>query len=426
MAMTSGCGTRLEVAMQAAAGIALLAALALGCGARGPAVAPGERRELAHAGRGHEGGPSDVALAALPGGGLAVAFGRSGADGDGTHVFVARADDRSPEPVRVDPPDLAVEPLHQAPGLAAGPDGALYVSWQSAKPKPPGTPFASDLRVSRSADGGRSFAPPLRVNADRPLSHAFEGLAVAPDGRLLVAWIDGRGEGGLPATWLAALDDGGARVGPELRLGESTCVCCRVHVATGPEGRVAVLWRDERPGRVRDMVLALSTDGGRSFAPRGLVHADGWALDACPHRGGQAAFDGAGRLAAVWYTEGAKARPSLRLATADRSGRFGPPRELHGAVESVPDRAALALAPDGAGLVAYEALTAVRSEIVVRGLADGGRALGPPLVLSRAVKASAPAVAWVADREFAVAWNEEAFPGATTVVQRVRVEDAAR
>ena len=280
--------------------------------------------------------------------------------------------------------------------------------------------------MSRSADGGRTFAPPLRVNANRTLSHAFEGLAVAPDGRLLVAWIDGRGEGGLPATWLAALEDAGARVGPELRLGESTCVCCRVHVATGPDARVAVLWRDERPGHVRDMVLALSRDGGRSFGPRALVHADGWALDACPHRGGQAAFDAAGRLAAVWYTEGANARPSLRLATADRSGRFDPPRELHTTVESVPDRAALALAPDGTGLVAYEALTAVRREIVVRGLADGGRALGPPLVVSRAVKASAPAVAWVAGDEFAVAWNEEVFPGVTTVVQEVRVEGAAR
>ena len=64
--------------------------------------------------------------------------------------------------MRVSPEDLAVDSLHQAPGLAVGAGGEVYVSWSSAKPKPAGVLFASDLRLSRSLDGGRTFEPPLR------------------------------------------------------------------------------------------------------------------------------------------------------------------------------------------------------------------------------------------------------------------------
>ena len=64
------------------------------------------------------------------------------------------------EPVRVNPPQASVDSLHQAPGLALGPGGEVYVTWSSSKPKPVGGLFASDLFLSRSLDGGRSFEAP--------------------------------------------------------------------------------------------------------------------------------------------------------------------------------------------------------------------------------------------------------------------------
>ena len=95
-------------------------------------------------------------------------------------------------PVRVNPAGTSVDSLHQAPGLAVGPGGEVYVTWSSSKPKPEGVLFASDLFLSRSLDGGRTFEAPLRVNDDRPISHSFEDLAVTPDGTVLVGWIDSR------------------------------------------------------------------------------------------------------------------------------------------------------------------------------------------------------------------------------------------
>src|SRR5262249_62298190 len=109
---------------------------------------------------------------------------------------------------------------------------------------------------------------PGRVNDDQPTSHSFEGLAVAPDGAVLVAWIETRDD--KAATMLARVTERGIRVGEPIRLdtGE-TCVCCRVDVAVGPGDGVSVLWRKVFADHVRDMVLAVSRDGGRSFAAAG-------------------------------------------------------------------------------------------------------------------------------------------------------------
>jgi site-specific DNA recombinase len=45
----------------------------------------------------------------------------------------------------------------------------------------------SDLRLSRSLDGGLSFNSHLRINEDRPISHSFEDLAVTADGTVVLS-----------------------------------------------------------------------------------------------------------------------------------------------------------------------------------------------------------------------------------------------
>src|SRR5262249_27030167 len=173
-------------------------------------------------------------------------------------------------PVRVNPPGTSVDSLHQPPGITAGRDGEIYLTWSSRKPVPVGGLFASDLQLSTSRDGGATWTSHVRLNDDQPTSHSFEGLAVASDGTVLVAWIETRD--GKPATMLARVTEGGSRVAEAIRLdtGE-TCVCCRVDVAVGPNDTVTVLWRKVLPDNVRDMVLAVSRDGGRTFAAPTLV-----------------------------------------------------------------------------------------------------------------------------------------------------------
>lgn len=418
-----------------AAALALPTAAAPAAAAPPGGIAPGARSELVHPGAGHEIHVSALSLAALPDGTPLAGFVRSGPEG--RHVWVSRFEDGKPVPARVDPEGLPPDSAHQPPGLAVAANGDVLASWSSAKTKPPGVLFASDLRVSRSRDGGRRFEAALRVNEDRPISHSFEAISAAPDGGALVAWIDSREGRDRPATWLARVELGadganGAGRGSEpqvrdvRRLAGDTCVCCRVAAASGPAGRVAFAWRQVFPGNVRDPVLALSRDGGRSVAPPVRVAEDGWSLEACPHRGASIAFDATGQVHAAWYSEGRDAQPSVRYArassgTGDVAPQFGAPVLLEGPPGTVPDHVVLAVSPDGAVLVAWEALTAVRRQVVVRVSLDGGQRFGPPLVVSRAMKAMDPALVARADGSFLAAWHEERFPSLVSVVQELRV-----
>lgn len=395
----------------------LVAAALLAAPAAAGTVAPGARLEIRHGAAGHEVHVSAPAVA-VAGGEPIVAW---VSEVHGANVLWVARPASGDAPVRVNPEGASVDSLHQSPGLAVAPDGEVFVSWSSAKPKAPNVLFASDLYLSRSRDGGRTFDHHLRVNEDRPTSHSFEGLAVGADGTALVAWIDSR-DGAKPATYLARVVDRGTRVERVVKLEDGeTCVCCRVDVAAGPDGAVGVLWRKVFAGDVRDMVLARSRDGGRAFDPPALVHADRWKIPACPHRGGSLATDARGRLYAAWYTEGAQGQPAMLFASAPEARPFAAPKRVSAALGSIPDRVRLAVGPDGRGVVVWEDATAVRKRILARAVLDGGRTLGAVRVLSEAVKAWAPDVV-TAGPDFVVVWHEERFPRLTTVVQRIRPE----
>ena len=280
--------------------------------------------------------------------------------------------------------------------------------------------FASDLQLSRSLDGARSFERPLRVNEDRPMSHSFEGLAVGADGTVVVGWIDAREGEGQTRSYLARIVDRGSRVEQAVKLDDGeTCVCCRIDVAAG-DGVVAALWRKVFPGNIRDMVLGLSRDGGRSFGPPARVSIDGWKIAACPHRGGKVALDGRGRVHVAWYTEGQDETPRVLYAASADGRTFDPPQRIAMAAGSVPDHVGLAVNRTGVVAVVWEESTAVRRRIRLRVSRDGGKTFDEAQSLSTAIKAYAPDVAATPGGDIVVVWHEEQFPLTKTVVQTLR------
>ncbi len=401
--------------------VAFTLLLALPCAsvASAATVTLGTRLELTHPGKGHEVHVSAPALGIAADGAPIVTW--AAKEGEANHLYVARLADGGGRPVRVNPPELTVEALHHSPLLVTAPGGEMYLSWSSDRAKPAGTLFASDLRLSRSLDGGRSFEGHVRVTDDTPISHSFDGLAVMPDGTVLVSWLDSRAGGPNAATFLARVGDRGRRVEATARLDGDTCVCCRVALAAGPGDSVAVLWRKVFPGDVRDMVLGLSRDGGRTFAAPTRVRDDNWKINACPHRGGQVAMDGRGQLYAAWYTEGARGLPRMLFATSPDGKRFGPAVPVTTSSGSIPDQVRLAVSPAGRAVIVWEDATAVRRRVLMRASADGGRTLGPVRVLTEAVKAYSPDVKVTPAGDFLVAWHEEQFPSLKTVVRAVQV-----
>ncbi|MBM4256117.1 MAG: hypothetical protein FJ147_09495 [Deltaproteobacteria bacterium] len=383
----------------------------------------GARAEFTHAGKGHEVELSGTAVAAGRDGDVFMAWARH--DDHTNNLYVTRftKDGKGTEVVRVNPDGMAVDSLHQSPDIALGTNGEIYVSWSSAKAKPEGTLFASDVRLSRSLDGGQRFDSHLRINEDRPISHSFEDLAVTVDGTVVVSWIDTREGWDKAGTYLARVGQQGSQLEKVVTLGGNTCVCCRSHVTTGPNNTVAVLWRTVFPTDIRDMTVRLSSDGGLSFSPTTRVHKDRWQLNACPHRGGTVGIDAQGRVYTTWYTEGAKQQPAILFATSKDGKRFSSPLRLDTSRGSVPDHVRMATDPAGRTVVVWEDSTAVHRRVLMRYTTDGGRTFSAVQSLSPALKAYAPDLTVSPSGVFVIAWHEEQFPLTKTIIQTIQLPD---
>jgi hypothetical protein len=335
---------------------ALLLAVAMIAGAAGcresSAEPAGTNRVLSAVG-------TNATIAAAPDGSASYVVWLESAE-EGSDVLLARIGvDGAPlaQPIRVNHRTGDADPHEQAPPqVRVGPEGEVYVLWQK-KVRVEYLPFgASELRFSRSSDGGRTFSPAITIVRDDgpPARRTFHDLAVAADGSLYVSWIDAgerdsaralhgaahgthpsHGHGGPaaePGTEIrvAKSVDGGQTFGEPVVVDEACCPCCRTSLAVAPDGTVYIAYRKIFDGDVRDIAIARSTDEGRSFtAPRAL-HPDGWVFPGCPHAGPSLAVDADGTVHAAWYT-GREGAAGIRYAySVDRADSFSEPRYLAG------------------------------------------------------------------------------------------------
>lgn len=139
----------------------------------------------------------------------------------------------------------------------------------------PPWPEPSALVLTRSSDGGSSFAPGVElesgvVAAKRFLVFLpeFPALALGADEDVYVAWSDGRH--GEEDVFLRRSSDGGQTWSPAVRLsdapGSDDTAQYLPAASVAPGGRVDVLYYDRTAEREMDAVLGYSEDGGESFA----------------------------------------------------------------------------------------------------------------------------------------------------------------
>ena len=325
-------------------------------------------------------------------------------------------------PVRINRPEEIPYWRQEAPALTVA-DNDVFVTWGLAHPKAtPQQPFATELRLSRSTDGGRSFQPSIAVNDDPGvIQHTFDALHRDAEGRLHLSWIDGRDGKKDPGTYVARSLDAGATVTKNIKVDEGTCVCCRTAVTSGPEGMVYVAWRKIFEGNVRETVVARSTDHGDTFESPVIVGHDQWVFPACPHRPASMGVDRQGRLYVVWYTEGTDEIPAVYIAHSDDRGKsFSEKRKLNLSKNTFPDHPQLAVDPEGRIVVVWEEQAPVKRDVVMSVSTDRGVTFTAPHKVNER-KSQTPVVAVNRQGVFAMAWMEHGMPGHKVVLQTVTV-----
>jgi hypothetical protein len=252
----------------------------------------------------------------------------------------------------------------QAPQvLAVTPRGTLLDGWASFK-KVKQTEFGEyTYWVARSGNGGKSFlVRPLSDGGIQEVSRP--NLTVAPDGKVWATWLDGRPYDRTSSDPLYTVNvswsrsDGLAFVASSVVKGDA-CQCCRPALAQRPghPNEVALIWRDvlqkpgteghgmemdgmdpngkSDPGRVypktdiRNVKVAVSTDGGHDFGAGVSIGDFNWKIQACPTIGPAVWWNQSGsRLSAAWFTGALGHVGVYYVSSADGGAHFSKPVEL--------------------------------------------------------------------------------------------------
>lgn len=328
-------------------------------------------------------------------------------------VVVSRSEDRGHswfEPIRLTPEAEATDTGGDArPKIALGPGGELYVTWTKSLSKP----YTGEIRFARSLDGGKTFSPSLVVHRDRQeITHRFDSLAVNPKGHIFVAWIDKRdlvaasGQSGMPyrgaAIYFAVSDDRGATFRGDFKLVDHACECCRIALATRPDGTVVALWRHIFAPNTRDHALATIFPDGQA-GPIARATFEDWRIDACPHHGPSLAFDDSAQAHAVWFSGAANARGAFYGRLRDKA-----PDALRALGSELAGHADLAVQGKRIA-IAWKIFESNRTHL--RGLisSDGGRTWQESDLASTAGPSDHPQVLARGDR-FYVLWNTRDEP----------------
>ncbi|WP_101926106.1 MULTISPECIES: sialidase family protein [Luteimonas] len=250
------------------------------------------------------------------------------------------------------------------PHMRATPDGALWAHWLQ---KSGDAPYAYDIALVRSRDGGANWGAPVVPHDDGTRTeHGFVSMwPQGNDGSLGLAWLDGRytaaadheghgaaagedphaahADGGKPMTLRAAVFDANLRRTADHEIDASVCDCCQTAAAVTARGPV-VVYRGRTEDEIRD-IMTTRFDGSAWTAPA-RVHADEWKMPACPVNGPDIAAQGEG-VVVGWYTVDGDT-PVVKLARSDDAGDvFAAPVVLDSG-DAVHGRVAVALDADQA------------------------------------------------------------------------------
>jgi hypothetical protein len=287
------------------------------------------------------------------------------------------------------------------------------------------------VRAAAWREGAPGFGPAATVHASGLKgARGWASVASGPDGAVHVSWLDGRANP--PAD--AKSHDGGRRsmrqdlyqsvrradgTSDETEVAADVCFCCKTTTAVGPDGAVYVAWRHIFPPNVRDIAVARSDDGGRTFGEPVRLSEDGWAIDACPDDGPSMAVDAGNVVHVAWPTQVSPSdgKGIFYTSSADRGRSFARRARVDDA-SGQPAHPQLAVRAGVAAVVWDESAGGGPRRVRMREVGPNASRAAVETLSAEAAAATYPAVA-VTDDGLVVAWTQETGTSSEVRVRRL-------
>jgi hypothetical protein len=212
------------------------------------------------------------------------------------------------------------------PSMAALGDGTLAAHWLARSGE---SPYAYDVYIALSRDGGDTWSEPLRPHRDATKTeHGFVSLVPVADGYFDVIWLDGRKTADTPPgpmtlRYAALYPDGELQT--ETEIDPSVCDCCSTDAVRTSDGVLLTTYRDRTSSEIRDISLSFLDDS--RWSPPRTVHADNWEIPGCPVNG-PALTESRDLVAVAWFTAAAD-RSRVQVAFSSDAGQsFGNPLRI--------------------------------------------------------------------------------------------------
>ncbi|HWO40335.1 MAG TPA: sialidase family protein [Candidatus Eisenbacteria bacterium] len=317
----------------------------------------------------------------------------------------------------------AVQGEENGPKLALSKASRAYVVWSI--PSARGDKTRANIR-SAMEDDRSGFTTAQTLNEVKDAAR-FPTIEATPRGDFLVAWIDRRFDNPEPRRlYLVRLGADGRPSTANYAVGDALCECCKLAIAMAGDGRaVYIVNRQVDRHTVRNHVLRKSMNGGASFGPPVEISDDGWQVPSCPHSGPSIGLDSRGWLHVAWFTLGRTEKEAGVYYSVSKDGgkSFAPRRLVH--ANTVPEILYVDLTVGDNDRV-YLAWTNVdgngKAQVYMRTISADGRSWSPISQISNARgNASRPTLATNKDR-LHIAWTETDGERSRAVLRSAEVE----
>ncbi len=292
------------------------------------------------------------------------------------------------------------------------------------------------IRAATSNDEGQTFSSARTITPEGiGGARGWESASLDADGSVHAVWLDGRAalpQAPMIHTAASSADSGehhhhmsprqdvfhavwrGAGAPTETRVATNVCFCCKTAIVTRGND-VFVAWRHLFDGGVRDIAIARSADGGRTFGDPVRASADNWKIDACPDDGPALAVDARDVLHVTWPTlihEGGRDRMAIFHATSNDGGvTFSPRERVDQAVDASASHPKIAAGADGTVAIVWDQQAAGSRTSVGRILGNSG------VVLGSEAASSYPAVA-ATRGGYVTGWTEQDASSSRVMIRR--------